>query len=697
MLSGQIARFRYWVIAAWTLIALLGFSATSSLDSHLSSSLSVPDTQSEVANGLVQKHFGENIEGSFTAIYHFKAGTPAQIAVMEDQVVAAVGTIGGASVTSQRALAGTLYSSIQTEKPLMQAADITGELRQALIIHGLVGAQVTGAPALANDLKPILAKDLQRGELLALGIALIFLIAVLGFSWTVLIPFIVAGATIGSAIGLLNLLSGQTLIVLYTPNVIELIALGLAIDYTLLIVQRYRVEMHLDQPLRRTMTAAGRTVLLSGLTVALGIAILLFIPIPFIRSLGVAGVLVPLLSLATSLTLTPSLLAILGPRHVQPVLIRGVLNRLREAEGIWSKLAQISISHPKRVLATALLPLLALGSFAIGMDVTPSSTFALPPGIESGSALNVLAETVGAGAITPNEVVVDLGKAGAASTVVMTNARLALAASLSQIPESFAVVTSKKAPLVDSTGRFIRIFIIGRHELGAPQTKALVTLLREKYLTGAGFPSGVKLYLAGAPAQGFDYIHRAYGTFFWLALAVLALVFLILLLYFRSWQIPLVTISFNLLAVAFSYAALVALFIWGWGRELFGLYRVNQIEAWVPIFLFTILFGLSMDYQLFIVLRMREAIAAGESYQSAIRLGLVKTGAVVTSAAAILIGALSGLFTGSIASLQELGVGIAVGLMVDAFIIRSLVLPATLALLGDRAWSGVAGSKKPRR
>ena len=361
--------------------------------------------------------------------------------------------------------------------------------------------------------------------------------------------------------------------------------------------------------------------------------------------------------------------------------------RLRGAEGLWNKLAQVSITYPKRVLVATLLPLLFIASLVVRIDVTPSSTFALPSGIESGAALQVLAETVGAGAITPNEIVVDLGRDGAAQDPLMIKARLDFAARLSQIPESFAVVTSKKPPLVDSTGRFIRIFIIGHHELGAPETKALVKLLREKYITHAGFPAGAKVYLAGAPAQGVDYIHLAYSAFLWATLGVLLLVFFLLFIYFRSWKLPLITIAFNALSVAIAAGSLVPVFIWGWGKNLFGLYQVNQIEAWVPIFLFAILFGLSMDYQLFIVLRIREARASGESHEGSIRLGLVKTGAVVTSAAVILIGALSGLCFGSIASLQELGVGVALGLLLDAFIIRSLVLPATLTLLG---------SKKPR-
>ena len=682
--SRGVLRFRTPIVLFWLLVSVFGFSLSSSLNSHLSSSLSVPHTQSEIANQVVRDHFGENIEGAFTVIYNFKNATPSEIELIKKSIVAAVAEIPGASLTQQRALGGTLFASIQTQKGLMDASRITEELRDSLRSHGLDRALVTGAPALASDLKPVLNADLHRGEILALLLALIFLIATLGLTWSIFIPFIAAAATIGSSIAILDLIARKTLIVIYTPNLIELIALGLAIDYTLLLVQRYRQE----QSIEKMMETAGRTVLLSGTTVAIGISTLMAIPIPFIRSLGVAGLLVPAMSLATSLTLTPALLAVIGGRAVRPLAFNGLLMRIEESEGIWGRLADLAISRPRRVLVATLLPLLVIGSLALFLDLTPSSTHALPRELESSKALSLLVQTGGPGIITPNEIVVDLGRSGAASEVEMVKARLALASRLSNESESFMVVTSKSEPLVDPTGRYIRIFLIGRHELGAVESKTLVTKIRAEYLNQSSFPQSAKIYLAGAPAQGVDYIHLAYSSFRWVALLALGISFALLLFYFRRWQIPAITVVLNLLSVAISYAVLVVLFIWGLGAHLLGTYRVNQIEAWVPIFIFAMLFGLSMDYQLFILMRVKEGADAGLSTAAAIRHGLVKTGAVVTSAAVILIGALSGLIFGRIASLQELGVGLAVALLIDATVIRGLILPAALMLFD---------SKKPRR
>ena len=682
--SKGVRRLRTPIALGWLVITILGFFLSGSLNSRLSSSLSVPKAQSEQANNLLREHFAENIEGAFSVIYNFKQATPNQIDGFKREIIHATQHLPGVEVIQQRAVGGTLYSLIQTQKGLMDAAALTDSLRADIRNAGIQGALVTGAPALAQDLKPVLNEDLQRGELLAVLLALIFLIAVLGFSWSVLIPFLVSAATIGSSIAILDLIAGKTLIVMYTPNVIELIALGLAIDYTLLLVQRYRHEGSIEE----MMATAGRTVLLSGMTVAIGIAALIAMPLPFMRSLGVAGLLVPLMSLATSLTLTPALLSLLGPAAVKPIFLQGLLSRSTQAHGIWGKIADSAIARPKRLLALALLPLIALGSLSLAIDLTPSSTFALPSFLESSKALGLLAQTAGPGLITPNEILIDLGQKVRADSSSVQAARIALASTLSKDRESFMVFTGIKAPYVDSTGRYLRIIVVGRHELGSPATKNFVAKLREHYLSVSNFPQGTRLFLAGAPAQGVDYIETAYSSFRWIGAVVLILTFLLLWFRFKSWVVPAVTALLNLLSVSIAYALLVVTFIWGWGSHILGTYQVNQIEAWVPIFLFAILTGLSMDYQLFIVMRVREGQAQGLSPHAAIRYGLVQTGAVVTSAAIILIGALTGLIFGHIASLQELGIGLAAGLLIDATIIRGVILPSILALLGSR---------KPRR
>jgi RND superfamily putative drug exporter len=192
--------------------------------------------------------------------------------------------------------------------------------------------------------------------------------------------------------------------------------------------------------------------------------------------------------------------------------------------------------------------------------------------------------------------------------------------------------------------------------------------------------------VGGAPAQGVDFLARVYGTAPILGLGALALAFLLLRRAFRSWRLAVVAVGLDVLSVSVALGVMVSVFRSAWLTRALGLYRVGQIEGWVPIFIVAVLFGLSMDYEVFIVSRMRESYLSGRSSKDAIVDGLATTGAVVTAAALILTGALSGFVAGHVAGLQELGVGLAAGVLLDAAVVRALVLPALMALLGERAW-----------
>ncbi len=200
------------------------------------------------------------------------------------------------------------------------------------------------------------------------------------------------------------------------------------------------------------------------------------------------------------------------------------------------------------------------------------------------------------------------------------------------------------------------------------------------------FPPGTTVRAGGGPPQGIDFLDRAYGAFPWLVLAVLVLTYLTLLRAFRSLLLPLKAVLLNLLAIGASYGLLVVVFQWGVGAELLGLYRMEQIEGWIPIFLFAMLFGLSMDYEVFLVTRMREFWDAGASNDEAVARGLERTGAIVTAAAIVMVAAFAGFAAGSIAGLQEFGLGLAVAIFVDATIIRALLVPSAMKLFGRWNW-----------
>jgi len=670
---------------------VLGAVASTRLSPLLSTSLSVPGSDSAQANTILEQAFHENIEGDFTIIVTSPSTRTTSLRETEARVARAVRVIKSARVTQERRLAELLYVNVQTSLSLQHAAEQTFNLRQALRAQHLTNAMVTGPPALQSDLTPILRHDLERGEVIAFVLAMFLLVAVLGFSAAVLVPFAVAAATITAALLVLYLLAPHVLLVLYVPNVVALIGLGLAIDYSLLIVHRFRRELYdenvsVDDAVVATMASAGRSVVFSGVAVAIGLATLLLVPVPFVRSLGVAGLVVPGVALSAAVTLQPALLSLLARRGVRSRARSGLLEGRDDLEGIWARVTRGVLRRPLVVLVAALVLVGVLGAFIAGLAVTPGSLNALPATMPSARALHVVESRLGSGAITPLEVVIDTGAAHLDQRKVQAAARLKLATAILADRDVFAVALDSKPPFVDASGRYARLYVISREYYGAASTQRLVARLREHVVGSQRFPPGTTILVGGAGAQGVDFLAAVYGVVPWLVLLALALALIVFARAFRSVVLALLAVALDLLSVAATMGLLVLFFRFGLGAALLGTYQVNQIEGWVPVFVFAVLFGLSSDYEVFIVARVREAYDHGARTHDAIVEGLARTGGVVSAAAVIMVGALSGLVFGQVAGLQELGVALALGVLIDATIVRGLILPSAMALLGRWNW-----------
>ena len=685
----SVVRWRYLILALWLVGALAGLAGYHQLGSRLTTSLAVPGSASARADSILINRFGENIEGAITVVVpHLPTARADRVA--EARLARAIARVPSLHVVEEQALGGLLLTDLESRDSLNQATGAVASLRAALVQADLPTALVTGPAALQADVTPILRGDLARGELLALGAALVLLIGVLGFSLAVLIPFLVAGATVAVALGVVDLLAGNILMVLYVPNVVALIGLGLAIDYSLLMVHRFRAELARStdadaDAIVTTMASAGRTVVLSGGVVAIGLATMLVVPVPLVRSLGAAGLVVPLVALVAALTLQPALLNVVGRRGVATHGPRGLLEPRDPGNGTFARLARRVVAHPRTVLASALLGLGIIAGASAGLSLTPGSLTAIPPSMPSARAIALVDRTVGPGILTPLEVLIDTGRADGARAANEVAARVALETTLLRTPGVEVVAADSIWPFVDHTDRYARILVVSQGELGSPVTQRLVHVVRAE-AAAARFPRGTTLVVGGAPAQGVDFLTAIYGVFPWLVLAALLLAFLALAKAVRSVLAALIAIVLDLVSVAVAYGVLVWLFRLGLGNNLFGTYRVSQVEGWVPVFIFAVLFGLSMDYEVFILARIREAHDHGLANRAAIVEGLATTGGVVTSAAVIMVAALAGFVTGHVAGLQELGAGLAIGVLVDATVVRSLLLPSLLALAGDRLW-----------
>jgi len=624
-------------------------------------------------------------------VFHVANPSAPTLHAMDKRFATAARAVPTGHVMALRPVEGILYGNVGTSLDLQQAASYTGALRHALKDSGLPTAYVTGAPALQYDIQPILEADLRRGEAIAVLAALVLLRIVLGPSVALLIPLAVAASTTTAALAIIFALAHEFLMVLYVPNLVQLIGLGLAVDYSLLIVHRFRQELvdrerTVDDAIVATMASAGRTVLFSGIAVAIGLSVVLVIPVPFVRSLGFAGLVVPLVSVVAALTLQPSLLSLLGRRGMwRARLSRSGAKRDGE-RGLWPRLARVVMRRPLVVLVGSFAVLVAAAVPTVWLQLTPGSVVAIPQDIQSARALALLRNRIGPGVITPIEVVLDAGAPGKATAPAISAATLRLAHELLGDPEVFVVAIGSRVPYVDSSDQYRQMIVIGRHDFGQEATQRLVHQIRSLFLPAARFPSALRVYVGGAPAQGADFLTRVYGAFPWIVLLVLALAYLVLLRAFRSLLLPLMAVLLDAISVAAAYGLLVVIFRFGVGADVLGLYRVSQIEGWVPIFMFAMLFGLSMDYEVFFVTRMRESWDNCGDNSRAVTDGLTHTGRVVSAAALVMVGALSGLVAGHVAGLQELGAGLALGVLLDATIVRGLLMPSLMALLGRWNW-----------
>jgi uncharacterized membrane protein YdfJ with MMPL/SSD domain len=406
--------------------------------------------------------------------------------------------------------------------------------------------------------------------------------------------------------------------------------------------------------------------------------------VPFVRSLGVGGFLVPLLSMAAAATLQPALLSVLGVRGMRRIELLPAARDLDR--GFWARLARAIMRRPVRFLAVGAAILVAAAIPAAWLKVTPGSISALPAGNDSVRGIELLRNRVGAGALTPTEIVVDTGQGAGMRTPELKRALARLTNATFHDPEAYITASGPRAPYVDATSRYTRVYVVGRHEYGAEQSQQLVRRIRKDLVPAARFPQGVRVYVGGAPAQGVDYLSRSYAWFPWLVGAALLLTYLVLMRAFRSVLLPLKAVLLNVLSVAAVYGLLVVIFRWGVGADLLGLVKVDQIEGWIPIFLFAMLFGLSMDYEVFLVTRMRETWDRTHDNAQAVGEGLERTGRIVTAAALIMVAAFSGFVAGRVAGLQEFGAGLALAILIDATLVRMILVPSLMAIFGRWNW-----------
>src|SRR4051794_30284706 len=700
--TGFVIAHRRRIVAVWLVLFALGGYAAANLGGLLSNRFSVPGAESERGLNLIRDRMGDRSDGSFTLVAT-GVDTPADRAAVTAAARRAAGAVeGGKAGPLLPAARGVVYAQVATPLENQDASKVTPAVRRAIGRPAGVTTYLSGYPAINHDTQKIFNDDLGRGESIGIPIAVLVMVMMFGTLGGIFVPVVFAAMTIPTTLGLVWIFAHTMDMAIYVTNIVALIGFAIAVDYSMLVVFRFREELaHTEDPhaaLATTMATAGRATIFSGMTVAIGLALLVLMPLPFMRSMGVGGLLVPVVSIAASATLLPALLALMG---------RGV-NRLRvvparwlerraaaEETGAWHRLATAIMRRPVVFFAGAASVMLVLAIPAIGLHVTGGDNRGTPLTTEATRGLHVLETTLGAGALAPHQIVIDTHVRDGARDPQIEAAERSLIGRLRRDPaiqpRTIAApvlvppVIARQASLIDSDGRVLQVRAAGRTDSGTQQAMDLVHRIRDRYVPASGFPSRTDVLLTGAPAFGVDFTAKAYGVFPWLVLAVLVVSYLVLLRAFRSVVLPAKAVVMNLLSVGATYGVLVLAFQHGWGAHV-GLGQTPQIDGWIPIFLFALLFGLSMDYEVFLLSRIREEWDRRHDNEEAVAYGLEHTGRIITAAAIIMIAAFAGFVAGSFPALREFGLGLSAAILLDATVVRAVLVPATMKLLGRWNW-----------
>jgi RND superfamily putative drug exporter len=544
---------------------------------------------------------------------------------------------------------------------------------------------VTGDETLDHDFNLLSQEDLENGELrFGLPAALIVLLLVFGAVVAGLVPLLMAAVSIVVALGLTALVAQPFELSVFVINMLTGMGLALGIDYSLFVVSRYREERGRGREQLDAIAASGltasRAVLFSGTVFVVAMLGMLIVPSSIMRSLAVGAILVGIVSVVAALTLLPAVLGLLGDR-VNALRIPFVGRRILESsstEGrFWGAIVRGVLRRPVLSLALSVAVLLAAAVPLLGINIGTGGVSNLPDRFVSKQGFLALQRDFPDTTADPAEIVVTGGASGADVTRALEQLRSMLAADT-----RFGSGEIRRS--VDGEVAVLSVPVEG--DPSDPATIASVRELRTETVPQAFEGTGAEVLVGGTSSENIDYFDSVIDPAPYVIALVLLLSFLFLTVVFRSVVIAATAVGLNLLSVGAAYGLLVVVFQYGIGADLLGFQDADRIEAWVPLFLFSVLFGLSMDYQVFLLSRIRERFDETRDTADAVIFGVGSTARIITGAALIIVAVFAGFARGDLIMFQQMGFGVAVALLIDATIIRSVVLPSAMKLLGDWNW-----------
>ena len=737
---GRIAtRFRWLIVGLWmvAIAVSLPFAPQASQVLHSGGFVS-PDAESERAlNLLVQKvHLNLTIvQVIFTSQdSNFGSADSPQFVQETQQALAKVrnwsevsGIVSFTDNPRQISLdRHAAYVNVLFKPDPDTAAKLLPDLEKRLQAVPHLKTTIGGGPVFYEDIQAVSERDLRRAEFLAIPFAIIALLLVFRSVVAAILPALVGGGAVAVSLALIFGLGHLTTLSIFVLNITTLFGLGLGVDYSLFMVSRFREELahgrSVEEAVAISVATAGRAVTFSGLTVSIGLAGLVFFRINMLRSVGMAGVLVVILAILAAITLLPAALSIIGHRiNAFPVRlprlwhrkVRGTTPTLfpatpsaNDQHGFWYRLSHVVMRYPIQVFVPVFLVLVALGLPFLSVRFSAPDASILPPDVPSRAAFDLLGKRFNDRESTPILLAVQTTgnvlttanvnnlyhyvqriqadpRVARVDSIVSADSRFTLAqyeqvyTHPQQIADPYLSVFLKSSV----SGNTTLILVISKYGMLDQRSQALVQTIRN---TSPG--SGITTLVDGSTAGDMDYVTSLY-TDFPIAVAVVATTtYIVLLFLFRSLLLPLKAILMNTLSILASYGALVVIFQNGFLHQLLGFTPLGFVEASGPILLFCSLFGLSMDYEVFLLSRIQESFWQTGDNTRAVALGLQRSGGIITSAAVIVIVVSSCFATADMILVKALGLGMALAVVIDATLVRGLLVPATMRLLGNLNW-----------
>jgi putative drug exporter of the RND superfamily len=544
---------------------------------------------------------------------------------------------------------------------------------------------VTGQRTVNHDFNKLSEDDLRSGELqFGLPAALIVLLLVFGTVVAGLVPLLIALPSIILALSFVAVLGHAFSLSIFVVNMLTGMGLALGIDYSLFVVSRFREERGRGREKLDAIAASGmtanRAVLVSGTTFVIAMFGMFIVPSSIMRSLAVGAILVGIVSVIASATLLPALLGLLGDRVDAlrlPIVGRRAVEAANPEGRFWGAIVRGVLRRPVLAAAVSVALLLTAASPIFGMHIGTSGPTLLPERFEARQGFAALQRYFPGATANPVEIVVSNGARQPAAEQTLAQLRATLASDLGFGPGQIQR---------SANGEVAMLSVPVRGDPSGDSAVAAVRHLRSTTVPAAFANTDAQVLVGGTTSENIDYFDSVIGPAPWVIALVLVLTLVFLTVVFRSLVVAGTAVVLNLLSVGAAYGLLVLVFQDGFASGLLGFNHVDTIEAWVPLFLFSVLFGLSMDYQVFLLSRIRERYDETSDTTDAVTFGVASTARIITGAALIIVAVFAGFAAGELVMFQQMGFGVAVALLIDATIIRSVLLPATMHLLGRWNW-----------